>query len=201
MKTFLVALLFAAAPLAAAACTSTSGGGGYGGSPVMCAASTDCGSGEICGFPEVSGCAAIGRCFAAPGAVCEAYAAGCACDGTTINIACTGLPEGYATKPLAYAHACNDACAASYVCLSTVVCATDADCASLGSTCDPCMKLCGCGVADAGPCCPSAWMMYACTFPDGGSGLACHDPGLGCASSTTCGAGCDSVVVGRCGDT
>jgi hypothetical protein len=41
--------------------------------------------------------------------------------------------------------------------------------------------------------------MYACTEADGGQGLACHNPGLGCASSLTCGSGCDPVVTGRCG--
>ncbi len=58
----------------------------------------------------------------------------------------------------------------------------------------------GAPTSDAGACCPSAWEMYTCTFPDGGSGEACHNPALGCASSTVCGQGCDSVVTGRCAD-
>lgn len=58
---------------------------------------------------------------------------------------------------------------------------------------------CG-GTADAGGnCCPAGYDLYSCTFPDGGAGQACHNPQLGCASSTTCGQGCDPVVTGRCG--
>jgi hypothetical protein len=57
---------------------------------------------------------------------------------------------------------------------------------------------CADGVPDAGACCPAGWLMYGCTFPDGGAGLACHNPALGCPSSLTCGEGCDAVVVGRC---
>jgi hypothetical protein len=56
------------------------------------------------------------------------------------------------------------------------------------------------GQGDAGPCCPAGWDLHTCTFADGGSGLACHNPALGCASSTTCGLGCDEVVAGRCSD-
>ncbi len=47
-------------------------------------------------------------------------------------------------------------------------------------------------------CCPAGWDLYSCTFTDGGSGQACHNPELGCASSSTCGEGCDQVVTGRC---
>jgi hypothetical protein len=54
--------------------------------------------------------------------------------------------------------------------------------------------------ADASPaCCPANWTMYSCTYTDGRGGLACHNPALGCASSLTCGVGCDAVVTGRCG--
>jgi hypothetical protein len=54
--------------------------------------------------------------------------------------------------------------------------------------------------ADAGACCPAGSDLHACTFPDGGTGMACHDPAQGCASSTICGKGCDPVVTGRCAD-
>lgn len=50
-----------------------------------------------------------------------------------------------------------------------------------------------------GSCCPSNWYLYQCSFPDGGKGFACHNPQLGCASSLTCGQGCDPVVTGSCG--
>jgi hypothetical protein len=54
---------------------------------------------------------------------------------------------------------------------------------------------------DAGACCPANYTMYACTYPGGGSGFACHNPAMGCASSLTCGQGCDPVVTGKCGTT
>jgi hypothetical protein len=57
-----------------------------------------------------------------------------------------------------------------------------------------------CGQADSGACCPAGYDLYACTFADGGTGQACHNPAMGCASSTTCGLGCDPVVNGRCGE-
>jgi hypothetical protein len=168
-----------------------------GGVGAACSVDADCAAGYICGFPESDGCSAKGECFEAPQVVCMAYAAGCACDGTEIDIACNGLPSGYAPKPLAYEGMCHDACTAEYPCLSSVSCASDADCAALGSQCDTCMHLCGCG-GGGGKCCPVGWMMYGCTYPDGGAGLACHNPALGCASSMTCGEGCDTVVTGRC---
>jgi hypothetical protein len=49
-----------------------------------------------------------------------------------------------------------------------------------------------------GSCCPAGWLLYGCTYPDGATGQACHNPAMGCASSTTCGEGCDRVVDGRC---
>jgi hypothetical protein len=51
---------------------------------------------------------------------------------------------------------------------------------------------------DAGLCCPAGWLLYSCSYEDGGSGQACHDPAMGCASSLMCGEGCDRVVTGRC---
>ena len=53
--------------------------------------------------------------------------------------------------------------------------------------------------SDAGlACCPTGFVLYGCTEPDGGAGFACHNPALGCASSLTCGQGCDPQVSGRC---
>jgi hypothetical protein len=72
--------------------------------------------------------------------------------------------------------------------------------------CDTCQCVPGDAGADAeevgtdgGDCCPVGWSFYACTFPDGGAAHACHNPALGCASSLTCGEGCDPVVSWRCG--
>ncbi len=73
-----------------------------------CETDADCGAGRICGFPESAGCSATGACFPAPEVRCMAYLAGCACDGTMVNIACNGLPSGYAPKPLAHRGPCTD---------------------------------------------------------------------------------------------
>src|SRR5580704_16628768 len=67
-----------------------------GGSGSTCTTNADCANGSICGYPVADGCAAKGSCFPGPGAVCELYAPGCACDGSEISVACTGLPSGYA---------------------------------------------------------------------------------------------------------
>ena len=47
-------------------------------------------------------------------------------------------------------------------------------------------------------CCPTGYDLYDCQLPGGGAGFACHNPALGCASSQTCGQGCDPQVSGRC---
>jgi hypothetical protein len=62
---------------------------------------------ERCGFPQSSGCTATGTCFPALGVVCNAIVLACACDGTDINVACNGLPGGYAPKPFAHLGACG----------------------------------------------------------------------------------------------
>ena len=53
--------------------------------------------------------------------------------------------------------------------------------------------------ADAGlGCCAANFDLYSCQHGDGTTGLACHNPAMGCASSLTCGQGCDPEVSGRC---
>jgi hypothetical protein len=82
-----------------AACSDTTsaiqpGGGG-------CSKDLDCGAGYLCGFKTADGCGTAGQCFpASSGVQCALYEPGCACDGTTINIDCNGLPPGYASKPV-----------------------------------------------------------------------------------------------------
>ena len=72
-----------------------------------CTSNAGCAMGQICGFPESEGCSAqSGQCFQA-GAVCNLFSPGCACDGKTINIACTGLPPGYSTAPLSHSGTCD----------------------------------------------------------------------------------------------
>jgi hypothetical protein len=68
---------------------------------------SDCDGRERCGFPEAAGCSATGTCFPAPGITCNAIVLACACDGTDINVACNGLPSGYAPKPFAHSGACG----------------------------------------------------------------------------------------------
>ena len=74
-----------------------------------CVTSADCTTGEVCGFAQADACTATGRCFVETGgAICNSYEAGCACDGTEINLVCNGLPDGVDTKPVAHAGACTD---------------------------------------------------------------------------------------------
>lgn len=54
------------------------------------------------------------------------------------------------------------------------------------------------GTCQPNRCCPVGWNMYRCNEEDGTTGLNCHNPKLGCASSLTCGTGCDFEVSGRC---
>ncbi|HLK41326.1 MAG TPA: tail fiber domain-containing protein [Polyangiaceae bacterium] len=71
-----------------------------------CKTNADCPNGGVCGFPEASGCAAVGACFPSPGVICNAFSPGCACDGTEVSVVCTGLPNGYVSKPLLHTGAC-----------------------------------------------------------------------------------------------
>src|SRR5512133_432911 len=54
------------------------------------------------------------------------------------------------------------------------------------------------GAPSVSECCPANFDLYPCRQPDGDTGLACHNPAMGCPSSETCGSGCDPVVSGRC---
>ncbi len=72
-----------------------------------CTTSADCPSDEQCGFVQNEGCSAKGECFPTAQVECLAYEAGCACDGTETNLACNGLPDGYALKPLKHTGACT----------------------------------------------------------------------------------------------
>jgi hypothetical protein len=54
------------------------------------------------------------------------------------------------------------------------------------------------GTCEQPRCCPATWNMYRCNEENGGTAFACHNPLLGCASSLTCGQGCDFEVTGQC---
>jgi hypothetical protein len=71
-----------------------------------CASDADCGSEAVCGFLASAGCSSTGTCFPKAGVVCEAFELGCACDGSSLNLTCNGLPNGYATAPVAHPGAC-----------------------------------------------------------------------------------------------
>jgi hypothetical protein len=75
-----------------------------------CNADVDCaGTNQACAFLESEACSAHGTCVAKnTGPECNVFEPGCACDGTTIGIACTGLPDGYAYKALAHTGECSD---------------------------------------------------------------------------------------------
>ena len=93
-----------------------------------CTKASDCGTG-LCGFATADGCSAKGKCFPTPGVMCNGFSPGCACDGSTINITCTGLPDGYVTAPLAHAGQCAVADGGgAFTCVSTV--------------CDPTQDIC-----------------------------------------------------------
>jgi hypothetical protein len=81
------------------------GGGADGAAP--CTADKDCPAGFGCGFPQADGCSATGLCFDISGPTCAAYSAGCACDGTEINVACQPYPSGWFSKPLLHTGACK----------------------------------------------------------------------------------------------
>ncbi|MGO9834898.1 MAG: hypothetical protein ACLP1X_11830 [Polyangiaceae bacterium] len=67
-----------------------------------CMTNTDCSGGYLCGFDEGKGCPEPGTCFPPPDAMCAAVELHCACDGTSINLVCNGLPGGYTLKPIPF---------------------------------------------------------------------------------------------------
>ncbi len=109
-------------------------GGGSGGGTGTCTVSSDCPAQGVCGFAISDACNATGQCFPPPGAVCEAYSPGCACDGTEISVVCTGLPDGYTEKPLAHPGSCS----VDFACGDSL-------------TCNSANQYCK--VATGGPCC------------------------------------------------
>jgi hypothetical protein len=131
-------------------------GGGTADTGAGCTTNADCAGGGICGFRQADGCSASGSCFPAPGAVCQAYSAGCACDGSTVNVICNGLPTGYAPKPLQHSGMCTGTDASMnlhwYLTCGAPVCSgpsadagvQDASaCHALGTSCSNLGETCG----------------------------------------------------------
>ncbi|HSY20501.1 MAG TPA: hypothetical protein VK841_00195 [Polyangiaceae bacterium] len=81
---------------------------GVDGGASSCLADADCPSDEICGFDATGGCGAPGRCFPGSQVTCNAFSPGCACDGSVVNLACNGLPTGYASKAVLHTGECVD---------------------------------------------------------------------------------------------
>jgi len=201
--------------------TSSGSGSEEGGTGrTACTANGDCPTNEICGFPESSACAATGQCFPAPAAVCQAYSAGCACDGTEINVACTGLPAGYASSPLLHAGPCTGSDAGPARDSGTdsggahTACSTNADCApnnlcgfletaacTAKGACFP-AALVTCASYGAGCACDGSEINISCNGLPAGYGTkpllhagACADAGPAKDSGTVCA----SALGGHCG--
>jgi hypothetical protein len=131
--------------------------------------------------PPAAGCTTDGDC--AKGSLC----------GFAVADACTATGQCFVSEQVV-CNAFSPGCACDGSVVNTV-------CNNLpgGYVARPLLHDGACAVAaDAGACCPATWGLYMCNEPDGGVGLACHNPELACASSATCGLGCDRVVTGAC---
>lgn len=129
----------------ALACGSTTTG-----PTAECSVNADCGTGKACAFASADGCGAKGKCVERAGESCLAFIAGCACDGTEITTECTGLPQGYVSKPLRDKGACAGPGGSKKPCTSHSDCTPDEACAFEASEgCDAKGKCIGKG----GPAC------------------------------------------------
>ena len=199
--------------------SSSGGAGSSSGGSGSCTTDADCGAGKMCGFKTADGCSASGSCFDAPApgtAMCLAYEAGCACDGTEINLACNGYPSGYASKPVSYSGACTTAvdaggatCSTGSDCGSGMMCAFKiADrCAAVGiclprpspgPTCSAISLDCTCSNQEINVACtiyPSGYasqpvaQLASCEGPDAGAAagpFACGNEGATCPGTQVC---------------
>jgi hypothetical protein len=128
-----------------------------------CSSDADCGQQSLCGFSLADTCTSKGQCFSNPGSIarCSTFAAGCACDGSSVNLTCNGLPAGFASKPVAY----NGSCVDSGTGDGGKGCVADGDCGS--------DKICGFKVLDA---CSATGQCFA----DGGESCS-GPPPQGCS--------------------
>jgi hypothetical protein len=123
-----------------------------------CTTQADCATGETCGFLETDACMAKGQCFSlSTGGVCQLYSPACSCDGKNFNIACSGLPAGYAVARLLHTGQCTDAgndagaddagvpCTVSATCGANQVCGFPKKdlCNAKGQCVDATMAVCG----------------------------------------------------------
>jgi hypothetical protein len=134
--------------------TTGSGSSSSGVGSGSCVSDADCPNNGLCGYPEAASCAATGVCFESPGAVCLAFSPGCACDGSQINVACTGLPSGYFSKALLHTGECTSvsdsgASADGGACVISTSsynqsCSVDSDCRPVSAG-NYCSATCLCG--------------------------------------------------------
>lgn len=106
------------------------GGGGAIDGSAPCKTAAECGPDAVCGFASGAKCGDFGTCFSTKGLLtCAAYSPGCACDGTTVNVACDPVPSGYTTAPIVHAGACTAGQAdASAPCTSDTECGPQGVC-------------------------------------------------------------------------
>jgi hypothetical protein len=198
---------------------SSSGGGsgssgGSGGDGGRCTTSADCRTAQYCAFKIADGCSATGTCFdalAPGGPQCQLYAAGCACDGTAVNVAC-GSPSGYAPVPVLHTGPCTSpvdagSCTSDGDCPSSEMCAFKiADgCSAVGRclarpapgpTCNAYSPACTCSNQEINVICtmyPSGYASQpvahtgACVTLDAGpASFACGSAGTTCPSTQVC---------------
>lgn len=153
-----------------------------------CSSDNDCASGEQCAFKESDACTAKGRCFNTQGiATCAMYSAGCACDGTTVNVACQPFPDGWTGHPIAHAGECTGGgadgggapCTKSSDCVGDQMeCAFNMSegCAAQGY----CVSVAGvatCAAYSAGCACDGSEINIACTYPEGTASKPLAHPG------------------------
>ncbi len=203
----------------------SSSSGGSGGDGGGCATNADCGTGKMCGFKTADSCSATGTCFDAPGpgtAMCEAYEAGCACDGTEINLACNGYPSGYASQPVLHTGACASAVDAAAGCTADTDCGDGKMCAfkiadgcsaagtclvrpAPGPVCNAYSPACTCNGTEINVICtiyPSGYASQpvahsgACTSvtSDAGGSFACGSGGVTCPDTQVCKVGMGGAV-------
>ena len=124
--------------------TGDSGTSSDTGTSQSCTSDAQCGKG-ICGFAMSEGCAAVGHCFPQPGMVCNGFSPGCSCAGDTINLICTGYPDGYVSAPFASAGPCPVDAGSTYGCgTTTCVSGQDVCVLSTNPVTGSCMPANGC---------------------------------------------------------
>jgi len=196
MRILLLSLAVAAAVVACSGSSASVAGTG-----APCVHDPDCGPGNVCAYKAADGCGATGHCFASAsqgGAECNAYQPACTCEGSTVSIACTPYPYGYAGAPIAHVGACEGLDGGP----PDVV--GDAGGGPCGTTsCNPgemCVQTTTSGGAcfapsDGGACPPGTVMQGSCCV-NMSTTSACQPIPAACGGSPSC--ACASTACGGC---